>query len=317
MILLVLLAALALPPQQSNAVPETKAPVPPEQVLAWQLEGLTPEELREEVGSRGLTECAEQPLLNALAAARADVETVQVVRHAKAPCRVWKLGLQLPRPTDYLYEIAGALMWNDCGYALQTMQAETMKQPGNADVHLIYAHLLAASEDWIAAYGEATIAVRLAPDSSYGHAERSTICYHSRLPECAVAEAMTMVKMRPKDAVAHVVLGHARELQGYDDEALLAYAEAKRLNAGYAEIFAGFGRVYGREGAFEKALKAFDEAIRLDGGEAEYFCDIAQLYQTEGYTDKAIEKWKKAKELAPNRAEILLALGNTYLMAQR
>jgi tetratricopeptide (TPR) repeat protein len=79
----------------------------------------------------------------------------------------------------------------------------------------------------------------------------------------------------------------------------------------------GFDRVYGREGAFEKAVKAFDEAILLDGGEAEYFCDMAQLYQTEGYTDKAIEKWKKSNELAPNRVEILLALGNTYLMAQR
>jgi len=219
--LLVLLAALALPPQQSNATPETKAPVPPEQVLAWQLEGLTAKELREEVASRGLTECAEQPLLSALAAARADVETVRAVRHAKAPCTVWKLGLQLP--TDYLYEIAGAMMWNDWGYALRTMQAETMKQPGNTDVHLIYAHLLAASEDWIAAYGEATTDVRLAPDSPYAHAERSTICYHSRLSECAVAEAMTTVRMRPKDAMAYVVLGHARELQGYDDEALLAY----------------------------------------------------------------------------------------------
>jgi tetratricopeptide (TPR) repeat protein len=317
MILLVLLAALALSPQQNTAIPETKAPVPPEQVLAWQLEGLTPEELREEVASRGLTECAELPLLNALAAARADVETVQAVRHAKAPCTVWKLGLQLPRPTDYLYEIAGAMMWNDWGYALQTMQAETMKQPENADVHLIYAHLLAMSEDWISAYGEATTAVRLAPASPYAHAQRSTICYHSRLTECAVAEAMAMVKARPKDAVAYAVLGHARELQGYDDEALLAYAEGKRLNAGYAEIFAGFGRVYGREGAFEKAVEAFDEAIRLDGREAEYFVDMAQLYQMEGNTSKAIEKWEMAKKLAPNRAEILLALGNTYLMARR
>ncbi len=82
--------------------------------------------------------------------------------------------MQLPRPTDYLYEIAGAMTWNDREYALQTMQAETMKQPGNADVHLIYAHLLEMSEDWIAAYGEATTAVRLAPESTYAHAQRST-----------------------------------------------------------------------------------------------------------------------------------------------
>jgi hypothetical protein len=113
-------------------------------------------------------------LLNALAAARADAGTVQAIRHAKAPCTVWKLGLQLPRPTHYLHEFAAAIKSNDRECALQTMQAETMKQAGNADVHLIYLHLLEMSEDWIAAYGEATTVVRLAPESPFAHAQRST-----------------------------------------------------------------------------------------------------------------------------------------------
>jgi hypothetical protein len=51
----VLLAALTIPPQQHPTSTEAKRPVAPEQVLAWQLQGLTQEEIREEVSTHGLT----------------------------------------------------------------------------------------------------------------------------------------------------------------------------------------------------------------------------------------------------------------------
>jgi tetratricopeptide (TPR) repeat protein len=307
----VLFALFALPAGQSAPNSEVNAAVEPEQVLAWQLEGLTQEEIQEEVSRRGLTECAETSLLSALSAAGADAETVRVVRHVKAPCTLWKLDLRLPRATDYLYEMAGAVMWRNWGYALQTMETEAEKQPRDADVRLIYARLLSRSEDWIAAYGEATEAEALAPQSPYAHALRSTICYHSRLAECALREAAVFVKMRPEDASAYIILGHAKELQGHDDEALAAYDKAKRLHPGYAEISAGFGRVYARAGAFEKAVGAFGEAIRLDGEQAEYYGELAQIFGAEERWHEAIENWKKAKELEP-RPGILLALGNAY-----
>jgi tetratricopeptide (TPR) repeat protein len=317
-ITLALFAALAFLPQIpiTDAGLGTKHPVPPTQVLAWQLEGLTPEEIRGEVTARGLTECADEPLLNALSAARADQETISLVRHTKAPCTVWKLGLRLPSPTDYLYELAGAILWSDWAHALQTIQIEATKQPENPDVHLIYAHLLRMSEDWILAYGEATAAVRLAPESPYAHAQRSTICYRSQLLECALAEAGLFLKLRPQDAAAYITLGHARELQGHDDEALQAYQEAQRLHPSYAEIHAGLGRIYGRAGEFEKAVAAFQEAIRLDSNEVEYHAELAQLYGAEGRTAQAIEQWQQAKNLEP-RPEFALALGDAYLALQK
>ena len=318
MITLVLFAALTLPPQQNSTSPDTDAPVVPEKVLAWQLEGLTQDEMREEVDRRGLTDCAEQPLLDALSATRADVETVLAVKHAKAPCKLWKLGLRLPRPTDYLYEVAGAILWNDWGHALGVMQIEASKQPKDPDVHLIYAHFLRMSGDWILAYGEAKRAVEMAPGSPYTHAELSTICYRSRLPECATHEAMVFLKLRPEDASAYIILGHARELQGHDDEALEAYTEAKLLHPGYSETFAGFGRVYGRQGELEKATTAFEQAIKLERGDApEYSCELAQLYLAEGYPRKAIETLQEAKQINPDRLDILMTLGDAYLVGEQ
>lgn len=316
MLTFVLFAAFALPAQQPSTSFEENKPVMPEQVLAWQLQGLTQEEIRDEVARRGLSECADQPLLNALAAAGSDAETVGVLHHAKAPCTIWKLDLRLPKSTDYLYELAAAVMWKDWEHALRAIQVETTKQPGNPDAHLIYAHLLGLSEDWITAYGEATEAVRLAPESPYVHAQRSAICYHARLTECAVHEALLFVKLRPRDAFAHITLGRAREQQRHDDEALAAYTEAKRLNPAYAEIYAGFGRIYSRQGQFEKAVATLRAAIRLDPGEAEYYAELAQILEAEGLLREAIENWKKAKGLKP-RPGILLALGNAYLDDQQ
>ena len=315
MVALILLTALAFPPQQSSVPPETNGPVQPEQVLAWQLEGLTQEEIRDEVGCRGLTEHAEEPLLNALSAAGADAETILTVRHARGPHILWKLGLRLPKPTDYLYEVAGAVFWKDRESALQTLQNEVQKQPRNPDVRLIHAFFLRVEEDWIAAYGDATEAVALEPHSPYAHGLRSTICYYSQLSECAVREARVFVELRPQDAAAYIVLGHVKELQGNNEEALQAFAEAKKLHAGYSAIYEGMGRVYGHEGEFEKAVAAYELAIRMDGERAEHYCELGQAYAAEGNWKKAIESLKQARELEPGRPEILLALGNAYLAA--
>jgi len=151
-------------------------------VLAWQLEGLTQEEIQEEVKTHGLTECAETALLNAWSAARTDVQTVELVRHTKAPCNLLKLDLRLPKSTDYLYEMAAAVLWNNWQHAMQTMQSEASKQPQNPDVWLIYTHGLSMGGDFILAYETE----RLNPGWPYTHAQRSTICYHAGLTQCAI-----------------------------------------------------------------------------------------------------------------------------------
>jgi len=314
---LILFAAFAAPNPQSVSEPQANLRVAPEQVLIWQLQGLTQEEIRDEVARRGLLQCADEALLNTLVVAGVDAETVRAVKQSKAPCSVWKLGLRLPRDSDYLYEITQATRWGDWDYALQLIQIEASKHPRNADVRLIYAHFLEMAEDWITAYGEASAVVELAPALPYAHALRSTICYHSRLAECAAREATVFLKMRPADAAAYIVLGHARELQGYDSEALLAYTEARKRNAKCAEPYAGIGRVYARAGEFEKALGALQEAVRLDNGQtAEYFVDLAEIYQAEGCLSEAISQWKKAREIEPERPQILLGLANAYLEAE-
>ena len=312
MITLILLAALSLPSRQTSSVASVKVPATPEQVLAWQLEGLTQEEIREEVSSRGLPERPEEALYSALSAARADAETIRALRQTKAPRKLWKLGLRLPSATDYLYEIAGALLWNDWDAALQTIQAEAEKQPRNPDVHLIYAHLAQRQGDWITAYGQATEATALAPEWPYAHGLRSTVCYHSQLVECATREALRFVEMRPEDAEAYIVLGHAREMQGRYLEALEAYARAEKLHPGYSAIYAGKGAVYRRMGDFENAARSYEQATRMDARNIEYRCELAQVYWAAGFTHRAIEELKKAKEVAPESPEILMALGNAY-----
>jgi tetratricopeptide (TPR) repeat protein len=316
-IAILLFAALSLPAQDSRKLSETMEPVAPAQVLAWHLEGLTGEEIRDELNRHGLTERPDEALLSALSAAGADAETIRFVQQTKAPRKIWKLELRLPSPTDYLYEIAGAILFNDRQRALERILAEAEKQPQSADVHLIYAQIARGEQDWITAYGQATQAVVLNPGSPYAHGLRSTICYHSFLRECALREAQEFVRLRPEDASAYIVLGHAQEMLRNYGAALQAFAEAKELHPAYGAIYAGEGACYWRLAAFEKAVKAYEEAIRRDERNVEYYGELAQVYLTEGDAGRAIEVLKKAKELAPDRLEILMALGNAYLVAKR
>jgi tetratricopeptide (TPR) repeat protein len=197
------------------------------------------------------------------------------------------------------------------------MEREAREQPNDVNVQLVRAHVLSVAEDWIGAFGAATRAIALAPESPYVHGVRSTVCYHSHLPECAAREAMTFVKLRPADAAAYITLAHAREAEGEFDEALAALAQAEELHAGYAEIYATRGRVHARMGEYEKAVKAFERAIQVDGKNPLYHFQFAELYLAEGYNRQAIAELKLAKELTPKRAEILMALGNAYLGQER
>lgn len=257
----------------------------------------------------GLAESPEESFYALVSAAGANAETIHALQGVKAPRKLWKLGLPLPGRSDYLYVIANALRQNDVDSALLTIESEAAKQPQNPDVHLVYAQLAKMRQDWITAYGQASEAVALAPDSAYAHAQRSTACYYSRLVECASREAERFQQMHPQDAVAYIVLGHARELQGRFDEALQAYAQAEKLHPGYSAIPAGRGIVFQRLGDLEDAVKAYLQAIRLDEKYVEYRCELAQVYLRGGYTKKAIETLKQAKELAPRAAGHPAGLG--------
>ena len=316
MLTFVLFAALTIPSEVSSTTDNSK-PAAPEQVLAWQLEGLTQEEIREEVNAHGLSNYPDIAFLSALSAAGADAETIRVVQHAPGPKYRWGLALRLPKPTDYLYEVAGAVMWNDWEHAILTMEKEAREQPNDVNVQLVRAHVLSVTEDWIGAFGAATWAVALAPESPYGHGVRSTVCYHAHLPECAAREALLFVRLRPEDAAAYITLAHAREAEGEFDEALAALAQAEKLHAGYAEIYETRARVYAGMGEYEKALFSFEQAIRMDDKNPLYHFQFAELYLAEGYNRQAIAELKAAKDLAPYRAEVLLALGNAYLAQER
>jgi len=312
-----LFTVLTISPQQNFTTNEEKTPVAPEQVLAWQLEGLTQEEIREEVSSHGLTTYPDIPFLSALSAAGADAETIRTVQHAPGPRYRWGLALRLPKPTDYLYEVAGSILWNDWEQAILTAQRESQRQPNDPNVQLVYAHVLSVTEDWIAAFDAATRAVKLAPESPYAHAVRSAVCYHSHLPECALREAAAFVELRPMDAAAYIALAHAREVEAEFTEALAALEKAEQLHPGYAEIYATRGRVFAGMGEYEKAVQAFERAIQVDGKDFRYHLQFAQLYLAEGFNRQATAELKAAKELAPGRPDVLYALGSAYLAQER
>jgi Flp pilus assembly protein TadD len=57
--------------------------------------------------------------------------------------------------------------------------------------------------------------------------------------------------------------------QGKFDEAVLQFAEALRINPGYAEAHSDLGVTLSRQGQLDEAVRQFVEALRIEPGFAQ------------------------------------------------
>jgi hypothetical protein len=74
-------AVLAIPSQMNPAI-ETNRPIQPEELFAWQLGGVTQEEIRAEVNTRGMASRPEESVMEALGWTGADAATIKAVQRA-------------------------------------------------------------------------------------------------------------------------------------------------------------------------------------------------------------------------------------------
>lgn len=65
MLTLLIFAVLAIPSRMNRAI-ETNRPIEPEELLAWQLAGVTQEEIRAEVNARGIASRPAESVMEAL-----------------------------------------------------------------------------------------------------------------------------------------------------------------------------------------------------------------------------------------------------------
>lgn len=79
MLTLLMFAVLAIPLHMNHSI-ETSGPIEPEELLAWQLGGVTPEGIPTEVNTRGMASRPEESVMEALSWTGADATTIRAIQ---------------------------------------------------------------------------------------------------------------------------------------------------------------------------------------------------------------------------------------------
>ena len=118
-------------------------------------------------------------------------------------------------------------------------------------------------------------------------------------PDEAIAMANVALKLEPKNARNHILLGDALlEKNPSDGSApVKSYQMASKLDPKNPEGILREGKLYQRGRNYQLALEFYKKAMALDPNFAPAYREIAELYSLASQPAKSIENWKKYLEL--------------------
>ena len=131
--------------------------------------------------------------------------------------------------------------------------------------------------------------------------------------EEAIVHYNEALRIDPYYARAHSNLGLALARQGRNEEAINHYAQALRLAPNDAEVHNNLGVVLVRLGKIEVALPHFAEALRIKPDYAEVYFNLGNSLSEQGRIEEAIAYYIKGLWIKPDFAGIHYNLGNALV----
>lgn len=110
--------------------------------------------------------------------------------------------------------------------------------------------------------------------------------------------ALTFPQYQTPD-LAHYNKGRVYLKKGQTDEALKAFAAARRVNPAHALAAYEAGRLYLAQGAAQEAVEAFRVTVKFLPNVAEAYALLAKAYARAGMASEARDTYRKVIELAP------------------
>jgi Flp pilus assembly protein TadD len=117
---------------------------------------------------------------------------------------------------------------------------------------------------------------------------QSSLAFHSRDYDLAIATASEAIRLNPNSASAFRQRGIAYLGKDNRDLAIADYNEAIRLDPKNAIVFYNRGNAYGRNGDHDRAIADYNEAIRLNPNNANAFVGRGNAYAIKGDHHRAI-----------------------------
>ncbi|OHB64566.1 MAG: hypothetical protein A2Y76_11095 [Planctomycetes bacterium RBG_13_60_9] len=131
----------------------------------------------------------------------------------------------------------------------------------------------------------------------------------------SVAACEKLVRLKPTDPSAHVLLGNAYADMGRTQEAVACYKEALTLDPDCFEAHLGMGKAHFACGAYPEAVASCQRALQLRPGSADAHLSLGLALSNAGKYDEAMQAFQRAKELDPAIVETQVLTGKAYLQA--
>jgi tetratricopeptide (TPR) repeat protein len=130
-----------------------------------------------------------------------------------------------------------------------------------------------------------------------------------------VAACEGLVKLKPTDPGAQVLLGDAYADVGRVQEAISCFCEAISLDPNCFDAHLGLGGAYFDRGRYSDAVDSYERALRIRPASADAHLALGIALSNSGRYDEAMQAFKRAKELDPHVSEAQVLTGRAYLRA--
>ncbi len=124
-----------------------------------------------------------------------------------------------------------------------------------------------------------------------------------------------LVRLKPADASAHVLLGNAYAEGGRTQEATASYQQALGLDPNCFDAYLGMGKVHFDQGAYAEAIVSYQKALKIRPRSASGHLSLGLALSNAGRYEEAMQAFQKAKELDPAAAETQILTGKAYFQA--
>jgi Flp pilus assembly protein TadD len=142
--------------------------------------------------------------------------------------------------------------------------------------------------------------------------EKGQLRYDNGQVDEAIAEWRQAVRLAPKTAKAHHLLGVGLRTRGDQTQAIAAFREALRLEPDNATVHVHLARVLEATGDTQGALAAYQTALRLVPSAPYVHNRLGHLLAAKDDWPGAAKEWQQTVELAPDYAYAHVHLGEAY-----
>jgi tetratricopeptide (TPR) repeat protein len=299
------------------ASPEASRPIRQTELLALVAGNALPENIVNEIRSRGIAFRMNDTFRTQLKVAGAAPAVLAALSAAKAPARDTAIDASNPVLVQQITTAAQLMKEKHYQEAADQLTATLKGNFEKFEIGFIMGEILRQQENWgqaAAVYGEV---LRQDPNFPEAHTKLSFVLYYSGDGEDALREAKTALARTPENPEAYKNAGLALHLLGKLDAALAEYKEALRIKPDYGVVHYDMALVFDSKAEIDGAIAEYKRAIALAPDFAEAHNNLGISFGKKGDFDSAIREGREAKRLDPgsynSRQNLASALINAHM----